>query len=245
MHLKGLINMAKKAKTSARSKGFRKHPQKKPFLTKKELIWLAVIVAVIVLGFVLFKLLYNDGSLPVKDGVVVTETEDDIIINAAKNGKRYFKLGEVGQIEGFVRTNEPIYSDTNITTYYFRPDDENSPLDYYQIYGSSVETTELIRNNSRSIGATGAESISGTVPYNDGEVYFYSYISTYPDPKDNTKTEYYQSFTAYIPVKGERTIIVRIVVVSNDEADMLDEETQKQLIVPALNAVRPEIEEKK
>ena len=65
--------MAKKAKTSARSKGYRKTVQKKPFLTKKEIIALVAIVAVIALAILLFNLLYDDGSLDVVDGVVQTE----------------------------------------------------------------------------------------------------------------------------------------------------------------------------
>ena len=72
--------MAKKAKTSARSKGYRKTVQKKPFLTKKEIIALVAIVAVIALAILLFNLLYDDGSLDVVDGVVQTENFDNSVI---------------------------------------------------------------------------------------------------------------------------------------------------------------------
>ena len=65
--------MAKKAKTSARSKGYRKTVQKKPFLTKKEIIALVAIVVAIALAVILFNLLYDDGSLDVVDGVAQTE----------------------------------------------------------------------------------------------------------------------------------------------------------------------------
>ena len=92
--------MAKKAKTSARSKGYRKTVQKKPFLTKKEIIALVAIVAAIALAVILFNLLYDDGSLDVVDGVVQTENlENSLIATDVAGGEtKYFKVGEVGEI---------------------------------------------------------------------------------------------------------------------------------------------------
>ena len=51
------------AKKSAMSKGYRKTVKKKPFLSKKEIIELIVIVAVILLGIVLFNIFYDDGFI--------------------------------------------------------------------------------------------------------------------------------------------------------------------------------------
>ena len=100
--------MAKKAKTSARSKGYRKTVQKKPFLTKKRLSpwwrssrpsrW----------PFLLFNLLYDDGSLDVVDGVVQTENFDNSVIVQDHIGDetKYFKVAEVGELEGYTRERE-------------------------------------------------------------------------------------------------------------------------------------------
>ena len=69
--------MAKKAKTSARSKGYRKTPhlgeKQEPFLSKKEIFALVAVVVLIALAIILFNLLYDDGSLDVVDGVVQAE----------------------------------------------------------------------------------------------------------------------------------------------------------------------------
>ena len=92
--------MAKKAKTSARSKGYRKTVQKKPFLTKKEIIALVAIVAAIVLAIVLFNLLYDDGSLEVVDGVVQTENLESSLIatDVVGDETKYFKVAEIGEM---------------------------------------------------------------------------------------------------------------------------------------------------
>ena len=67
--------MAKK--TSAKSQGYRKTVQKKPYLTKKEIIITVSIIAALILAFVLFNIFYDDGSLKVKDGVVQTRKQSD------------------------------------------------------------------------------------------------------------------------------------------------------------------------
>ena len=100
--------MAKKAKTSARSKGYRKTVQKKPFLTKKEIIALVAIVVAIALAILLFNLLYDDGSLDVVDGAVQTENFENSVIVQDHIGDetKYFKVAEVGELEGYTRERE-------------------------------------------------------------------------------------------------------------------------------------------
>ena len=85
------------AKQSAKSKGYRKTVKKKPFLTKKEIIELVVIVAVIVVGIVLFNLFYDDGYLRASDvqpGDVVSYVSRDI-------GSRYVKVATANELPGF------------------------------------------------------------------------------------------------------------------------------------------------
>ena len=127
--------MAKKAKTSARSKGYRKTVQKKPFLTKKEIIALVVIVAVIALAVILFNLLYDDGSLDVVDGVVQTENLENSLIatDVVGDETKYFKVGEAGEIAGYTRERVENSADANLATFDYYPEDETSPISYLHV----------------------------------------------------------------------------------------------------------------
>ena len=127
--------MAKKAKTSARSKGYRKTVQKKPFLTKKEIIALVVIVAVIALAVILFNLLYDDGSLDVVDGVVQTENLENSLIatDVVGDETKYFKVGEAGEVAGYTRERVENTADANLATFDYYPEDETSPISYLHV----------------------------------------------------------------------------------------------------------------
>lgn len=141
--------MAKKAKTSARSKGYRKTVQKKPFLTRKEIIALVAIVAVIALAILLFNLLYDDGSLDVVDGVVQTENFDNSVIAQDHIGDetKYFKVAEVGELEGYTREREENSANANLATFVYTPEDETSPIDYIRISSGSYPPAELIERS--------------------------------------------------------------------------------------------------
>ena len=162
--------MAKKAKTSARSKGYRKTVQKKPFLTKKEIIALVAIVAVIALAILLFNLLYDDGSLDVVDGVVQTENFDNSVIVQDHIGDetKYFKVAEVGELEGYTREREENSANANLATFVYTPEDETSPIDYIRISSGSYPPDELIARsvynyamNGRPIDTQGSLELDG------------------------------------------------------------------------------------
>ena len=89
------------AKKTARGKGYRKHVSKKPYLGKRDIIVLCAALVVIAIGAIaLFS--YDDGALKVKDGSVVTDGDNWLIVDGsnARGRSRYFKLGEMGEIEG-------------------------------------------------------------------------------------------------------------------------------------------------
>ena len=149
--------MAKKAKTSARSKGYRKTVQKKPFLTRKEIIALVAIVAAIALAILLFNLLYDDGSLDVVDGAVQTENFDNSVIVQDHIGDetKYFKVAEVGELEGYTREREENSADANLATFVYTPEDETSPIDYIRVSGGSLTPDGHMENDVFSYTMSG------------------------------------------------------------------------------------------
>lgn len=116
------------ARKSAASKGYRKQNARKPFITKKELIIICVIAAVVIAGFVIL-LNYDDGALKIADGKVVTEGDNWLITNgaAAQNGTRFFKVGEAGDIEGFTRASQIGMYGENTPEYVYTPDGADGP----------------------------------------------------------------------------------------------------------------------
>ena len=118
------------AKKSAKSKGFRKQNTKKPYLSKKDILWLCVVLAVLAVGaFFLFR--YDDGALKVQDGAVVTEGDNWLIVDGSnvRGRSRYFKLGEIGDIDGYAREKEASMADANVPLYSFTADAEGG-IDY-------------------------------------------------------------------------------------------------------------------
>ena len=110
------------AKKSAKSKGFRKQSAKKPYLSKKEIAILCVIAVLLAVGaFFLFR--YDDGALKVVDGVVAVDGDNWLIANGSnvRGRARYFKLGEIGEIEGYSRETSAQATDANVPEYVFKP----------------------------------------------------------------------------------------------------------------------------
>ena len=114
------------AKKSAVSKGFRRQNQKKPYLSKKEIAAVCVIAILLAIGaFFLFR--YDDGALKVQDGAVVTDGDNWLIADGSnvRGRARYFRLGEIGEIEGYSREKGALTGDANIPEYVFRPSEKD------------------------------------------------------------------------------------------------------------------------
>lgn len=114
------------AKKSASSKGYRKQTGKKPFLTRKEIIILCVILAVVLAGFILL-LNYDDGALKLVDGKLVTDGDNWLIVNGTygRSNARYFKVGEAGAIEGYARATQPSPNSALTPEYLYQPEAED------------------------------------------------------------------------------------------------------------------------
>lgn len=117
------------AKKSAKSKGYRKTAAKKVYLSKKEITITAVIAAAVILALALFIGLYDDGSLKVRKGTLQVSGENNLIVNAGTGYEpRYFKLGQLTDIDGYTLTTSPLDAAGNVNEFVYTPDGE-SPID--------------------------------------------------------------------------------------------------------------------
>ena len=166
------------AKKSAKSKGYRKQAAKKPYLSRREIIALcAVVVAVAIGAFFLFR--YDDGALKVQNGEVVLGGENWLVVNGSntRGGARYYKLGEVGELDGYNRTAQTLATDANIPEYLFSPAGEGN-----QVGSITVTTSHNAPDALARYARTALESVEGTdmgaletVALEDGEATYYIY----------------------------------------------------------------------
>ncbi len=113
------------AKKSAKSKGYRKQKGKKAYLSKRDIVMLCILlVALAVASVLLFR--YDDGALKMKDGAVVTDGDNWLVVNGSntRGGQRYYKLGEIGELEGYSREAMPGTSNPNVSEYVFSAEDD-------------------------------------------------------------------------------------------------------------------------
>ena len=148
------------AKKSAASKGYRRQTAKKPYLSKKDIITLCVILAVVAVGaWLLFS--YNDGALKVRDGKVAVDGDNWLIVNgsASRGGARYYKVGEIGEIEGYTREAGTLLADANIPLYTFKPQGDDGAVTEITVTTSHNAAGKLAEYASTAIGSTeGCES---------------------------------------------------------------------------------------
>ena len=168
------------AKKSAKSKGYRKTIEKKPYLTKRDIIILCVILAIVTVGAILL-FTYDDGALKVKDGKIVDAGENWLIVNGNARGRRYFKLGEIGEIEGYAMEAQPFVTDENLTQFVFTPEAEDAVPDSITISASAYDPARLVEGNSRMVSQVKDTSVSdiATDTLGDREYQWYTYTHEY------------------------------------------------------------------
>jgi len=248
------------AKKSAKSKGYRRQAAKKPYLSKRDIAIVCVIVAALaVAAFFLFR--YDDGALKVKDGAVVTGGDNWLIANGSnvRGGARYYKLGEIGEIDGYSRQKGALTSDANIPEYTFTPADGDAgdiSLTVTCGHGSAEAmakyTHSLMENTD---GITAGEVKSG--PLGGQAARWYSYdtdltaagaTSTPEDAheeapetaEDAGESRYSRAVAGYIDARNECCVIFRAVSRGETEADCLDQEALQAMVEKAVGAVTVE-----
>lgn len=222
------------AKKSAMSKGYRKTVKKKPFLTKKEIIELIVIVAVILLGIILFNIFYDDGFVKANE-----LQQGDIVAYASTDLRdRYFKVGTIGEIEGYT-LDERAEDAAPIESYIFTPEGEADYVTSVSVSGSFVNA-EMLASTTLSymsgIESSFTEVEQTTIQDHDAYVFSYTY-SEYDATLDAEATEaeaaeteaseteeepahnkFSQNLTAYIEVDEGHTLCLHIYRKGSDES---------------------------
>ena len=167
------------AKKSAKSKGYRRAAEKKPYLTKKDITILCVLVAVVAIGAILL-FTYDDGALKVRAGKIVEPGENWLIVNGnTRGGRRYFKLGEAGAIEGFTMETKPYLSDDNLTQFNYTPEAEDSAVTGVTISTSAYDPARLAEGNAQMVASVKGSSVSDVATDKAGELEYTYYTYTH------------------------------------------------------------------
>lgn len=167
-------------KKSAKSKGFRKQTAKKPYLGKRDIAILCLLVLAVGIG-AWFLFHYDDGALKVENGAVVAETENDLIVNGSstRGRARYYKLGEIGQVEGRQREKKATVDDPNLPQYVFTAEGDASNGIRVNVTCSHnkphalAQYTQTMMANLNDISDLSAIQ-TGTLGGRDAEYYFYT-----------------------------------------------------------------------
>lgn len=167
------------SKKSAKSKGYRKAVEKKPYLSRKDIIILCIVLAVLAVGAILL-FTYDDGALKVKDGKIVDPGENWLIVNGnTKGGRRYFKLGEVGDIPGYMLSREPFMSDDNLTQFNYAPEAEDSGVTGISISASAYDPARLAEGNAKMVAGVKGSAVSDVATDKAGDVEYTYYTYTH------------------------------------------------------------------
>ena len=227
------------AKKSAMSKGYRKTIKKKPFLTKKEIIELIVILAVIVLAVILFNLFYDDGFIKeskLQGGEVVSYASTDL-------RDRYYKVADIGEIEGFTLA-ERGEDESPISAYIFTPDAETDHIDSISVNGSFINNATLVDTTlgymaSLTENAAVSEIQETEIQGHNALVYTYSYSeydATYGEAAETAvedvaeedaepaHNKFTQVVSAYIAADDDHTLCFHIYRKGGDESFYMAED---------------------
>lgn len=145
------------AKKSAASKGYRRTQKAKPFLTKKELIALAIIIGVILLGVLAYNIFYDDGF------VAPREIRSGDIISRANTSRddRYQRVATINALEGFTM-NAMTSPEMPTGGYVLTPEAEGS-LESLRVSGAIWDAPGMMSTVVPSLESMGASSLSEPV----------------------------------------------------------------------------------
>lgn len=224
---------------------------KKPYLKKGEWIALISILGAVALGTIGYFAVQAalDESLPVKDGKVVTDVENPIIVNEGTVAKpKYYLYGsyDFTPLDAEV-TIEDINDDGNETRIYIYPHDASYA--YAFLYGADSNFLDAAENVQKNIGSMLQNGdVRELAPYTrggrTGTAYWYTFWNekkdeggeTIVDEDGNAVKEYQQTFSSYMPTE-RGCLIVRVTHRGGDESVYVDEATGYEEIGRILDCI--------
>lgn len=254
--------MAKKkiTRTSTSQRMTKKYAEKNKPMTpeqRKRTIIICSVVAVILLAVILVVSLWPDGSLPVKNGVVVTEGDNWLILNKGSQDRpKYYKLGEFTAIDGFTSDESWVMSsDSNVTSFWVENNDTEAAFASYAIDGVNAPANEIAPSAYELIAQYGGEMISDavrTTTINDQECYYYFYFAPSATAEENQVEEGEElvdpvgSYCLVTYCPGVRDCSIMLEVSSNQRyrSETLTEEEMLEWARQAYNGFVVEVEEK-
>lgn len=257
------------AKKSAASKGYRRQSVKKPYLSKKDIAIVCVIAALLAVGaFFLFR--YDDGALKVQDGAVVADGDNWLIADGSnvRGRARYFKVGEIGEIDGYSREKGAVSTDGNIPEYRFTPASSDSDITVTVTCGhaSAEAMAKYTHSTLEGIDITTAGDIQ-TAQLAGQDVRYYTYATDYTaraaeeaGTKDETEandeasandeagakdeagtdSRYSRSAAGYFDASHDCCVIVNVTSRGDTDDDCLPDETLVEILEKAVEAVKVE-----
>lgn len=220
----------KKKKKLVRPAYAPKKKESKP-LTKEQKLGILIGVGVLVLAIVLFALLYDDGSLKVKNGEIVGAQENWIVADLSQSSSRhkYYKLGEVEPLEGFTEdTESTLQTSSNLTTVFAaKPNDENAAISSYYVTGVARKADEMIAEVHERFPQWGYECGDiTTLTLDDGTEMPY-FISSYT-PAEGQDGYASQSVCAYIPAQHSASVLISLSNNLTEGREALSDEAVEQ-----------------
>lgn len=247
------------AKKSAKSKGFRKTQGKKPYLSRRDIIILCVILAVVAVGAILL-FSYDDGALKTKDGTIVGAGENWLVINGSNSGgRRYYKLGEAGELDGYTRESAATLTDANLRQYTYTPEAEGGDVVSISVSASPYAAERLAQSTSQVIGSLdGCEASAVSSADADGLEYsYYTYTNVYAeaeaadaapdaDPEDAAEdaapaeaepNRFEKSVCAYIPAAHDGSVVITVLTEAEDADGFLSDEALLDAVARAAGSI--------
>lgn len=205
------------AKKSAASKGYRKTEKKKPFLTKNEIIALAIIAALVIAAVIVVNLISTAGLI--KPGRI----QSGDIITVSSVDKYYKKVGTINEMEGY--TLEALTSPERPTGgYTFTPVDESSSLDHLRVGGAISNASSMINFSISSIASYGLDNLTSVVEITIAGHSAYALSGTRVSTDEDGAELYRQIIYCYVDTDGEYSISLSATIEGADESVFIPEE---------------------
>jgi|GEM_PF-5363917 len=231
--------MAKKTSKRERQKKFDE-------VYEKTLKWIGIVLAaalavwlIFIAGRAVYYGLRLDGALKYSDGVVEA-AENDLYDNVGSaSSPRFYKYGEVGELEGWTRTVAGWRGVTNGvpegSDFLYTPSDD--PDSRTKIYicvanGTYLELAENIANGGSMVADDPSELVTGEIDGHKTASVTYTYENTLYDDDGNAleETETIYDALTYIEA-GDKSIMVNVYSTDEDAVNAVKDEAPKLVTV--------------